>query len=34
MNEENTRSIEAIIKNPYIVVFIDEMADLMMKAKN
>ena len=37
MNEENTRSIEgynakSIEKLPYIVVFIDEMADLMMTA--
>jgi len=37
MNEENTRSLEgynqnAIEKLPYIVVFIDEMADLMMTA--
>ena len=37
MNEENTRSLEgynekSIEKLPYIVVFIDEMADLMMTA--
>ena len=37
MNEENTRSIEgynekSIERLPYIVVFIDEMADLMMTA--
>ena len=37
MNEENTRSLEgynqkAIERLPYIVVFIDEMADLMMTA--
>lgn len=37
MNEENTRSLEgynqkAVEKLPYIVVFIDEMADLMMTA--
>ena len=37
MNEENSRSLEgyntkAIEKLPYIVVFIDEMADLMMTA--
>ena len=37
MNEENTRSLEgynqkSIDKMPYIVVFIDEMADLMMTA--
>ena len=37
MNEENTRSLEgfnqkASEKLPYIVVFIDEMADLMMTA--
>ena len=34
MNEENTRSIEGYneksIESPYIEVFIDEMADLMM----
>ena len=37
MNEENTRSLEgynqkSIEKLPYIIVFIDEMADLMMTA--
>ena len=37
MNEENTRSLEGYNQNsveklPYIVVFIDEMADLMMTA--
>ena len=37
MNEENTRSLEgyndkSVEKLPYIVVFIDEMADLMMTA--
>ena len=37
MNEENTRSLEgynqkALEKLPYIIVFIDEMADLMMTA--
>jgi S-DNA-T family DNA segregation ATPase FtsK/SpoIIIE len=37
MNEENTRSIEgynekSLEKLPYIIVFIDEMADLMMTA--
>ena len=37
MNEENTRSLEgynqkSLEKLPYIVVFIDEMADLMMTA--
>ena len=37
MNEENTRSLEgfnskSVEKIPYIVVFIDEMADLMMTA--
>ena len=36
MNEEGTRSLEGYNeksqKNPFIVVFIDEMADLMMTA--
>ena len=37
MNEQNTRSLEGYNKSspekmPYIIVFIDEMADLMMTA--